>query len=89
MFCARYIHDLRKVLQDREKAKAWWSRLYDHQNYTAQHSIHRLELTVMTHNEAGIALYRRPGFEIEGVKKQSLLMDGQYVDEYYMAKLLE
>ncbi len=57
--------------------------------YQAYLKLDRIELTVMTHNEAGIALYRRQSFEIEGVKKQSLLMDGQYVDEYYMAKLLE
>jgi RimJ/RimL family protein N-acetyltransferase len=43
----------------------------------------------MTHNEAGIALYRRRGFEIEGIKKHSLLLSGRYVDEYYMARLLE
>ncbi len=43
----------------------------------------------MTHNEAGIALYRRRGFEIEGIKKHSLLLGGRYVDEYYMARLLE
>jgi hypothetical protein len=28
------------------------------------------------------------GFEIEGVKKHSLLVDGAFVDEYYMGKLL-
>lgn len=58
------------------------------EQWARQHSIHRLELTVMTHNEAGIALYRKRGFEVEGTKKQSLLVNGQYVDEYYMAKFL-
>jgi RimJ/RimL family protein N-acetyltransferase len=51
--------------------------------------IHRLELTVMVHNEAGLALYKKQGFEIEGTKRDSLLVDGKYVDEYYMAKLLD
>lgn len=45
-------------------------------------------MTVMTHNEVGIALYRKRGFEIEGVKRDSIYIEGQYRDEYYMAKLL-
>jgi len=59
------------------------------EQWACQHAIHRLELTVMAHNEAGIALYRRRGFEIEGIKKHSLLLGGRYVDEYYMARLIE
>lgn len=46
----------------------------------------RLELTVMVHNERAIALYKKMGFEIEGIRKRSMRIDGQYVDEYYMAK---
>jgi RimJ/RimL family protein N-acetyltransferase len=42
----------------------------------------------MTHNIAGIALYKKMGFEIEGTKRDSLLINGEYVDEYYMSKLL-
>jgi len=52
-------------------------------------SISRLELTVMVHNSAGLALYRKRGFTIEGTKKHSLLINGRYVDEYYMTKLLD
>jgi RimJ/RimL family protein N-acetyltransferase len=50
-------------------------------------SLHRLELTVMTHNNHAIKLYKKMGFEIEGTKRHSLKIDGQYVDEFYMAKL--
>jgi RimJ/RimL family protein N-acetyltransferase len=58
------------------------------EEWATLHKIHRLELTVMTHNERAISLYRKMGFEIEGTKKHSLLVNGKYVDEYYMAKLL-
>ena len=50
--------------------------------------VHRLELTVMAHNAAAVALYEKAGFAIEGTRRHSLLVDGSYVDEYYMAKLL-
>jgi RimJ/RimL family protein N-acetyltransferase len=59
------------------------------EEWAQQKSITRLELTVMTHNQAGLALYRKRGFEIEGTKKHSLLVNNQYVDEYYMTKLLD
>lgn len=50
--------------------------------------LHRLDLTVMQSNTAAIALYHKNGFTIEGVKKDSLFVNGEFVDEYYMAKLL-
>jgi RimJ/RimL family protein N-acetyltransferase len=50
---------------------------------------HRLELTVMVHNTRGVALYKRMGFIIEGTRRDSMKVDGQYVDEYEMSKILE
>ncbi len=50
--------------------------------------IHRLELTVMAHNSKAVALYERAGFAIEGTRRHSMLVDGSYVDEHYMAKML-
>jgi RimJ/RimL family protein N-acetyltransferase len=52
------------------------------------HGIHRLELTVMVHNERAIGLYKKLGFEVEGRKRHALLVSGSYVDEYCMSKLL-
>jgi RimJ/RimL family protein N-acetyltransferase len=49
--------------------------------------LHRLELTVMAHNERALALYRRCGFEVEGTRRHSLLVDGRYVDELLLANL--
>lgn len=64
-------------------------RLFEALNaWAADHQIHRLELTVMCHNERAVHLYQKMGFEIEGVKRDSLRVDGRYVDEYYMARIL-
>ena len=57
-------------------------------HWAKQCNVQRLELTVVTKNEAGLTLYKKVGFEIEGTKRDSLLMDDEFVDEYYMAKLL-
>lgn len=51
-------------------------------------SLHRLDLTVIAKNDIAIALYKKMGFEIEGIKRDSLLINGEYVDEYYMSKLV-
>jgi RimJ/RimL family protein N-acetyltransferase len=56
--------------------------------WARNHHIHRLELTVVADNQRALALYRKMGFEQEGVKRHSLQINGKYVDEYYMAKLL-
>jgi len=56
--------------------------------WAGKHKIHRLELTAISNNLSAIALYKKMGFEIEGIKKHSLCVDSSYVDEYYMAKLI-
>lgn len=58
------------------------------EDWARQRGLHRLELTVMTHNHPGIALYKKMGFEIEGTAPDALLVDGNYVDLHYMSKLL-
>ncbi len=56
--------------------------------WALNHNIHRLELTVVTENKAGLKLYQKSGFEIEGTKRNALYIDGKLVDEYYMSKLI-
>lgn len=58
------------------------------EEWTKQNKITRLELTVMIQNEGAIHLYKKNGFEIEGVKRKSMIVDNKYVDEYYMARLV-
>ncbi len=41
----------------------------------------------MAHNHKARKLYLKQGFEEEGIKRQSLKVDGHYVDEIYMSKL--
>ncbi|MBV9690904.1 MAG: GNAT family N-acetyltransferase [Ktedonobacteraceae bacterium] len=57
--------------------------------WARQRHLHRLELTVITHNTAAVALYKKQGFEIEGLRKHALYVNGAYTDEYYMTKLLD
>ncbi|MDV2581390.1 GNAT family N-acetyltransferase [Alkalibacillus haloalkaliphilus] len=58
------------------------------ERWATKNDIHRLELTTVVSNKAGVSLYKKMGFGIEGTKRDSLFIDGAYVDEYYMSKLL-
>ncbi|EES74958.1 acetyltransferase, GNAT family [Paenibacillus sp. oral taxon 786 str. D14] len=57
--------------------------------WRAQTELTKFELTVMIPNERAVALYKKMGFEVEGVKRNSIRVDGNYVDEYYMGKIFE
>ncbi|MHC4955178.1 MAG: GNAT family N-acetyltransferase [Planctomycetota bacterium] len=48
----------------------------------------RLELTVLESNTVALELYKRLGFELEGTKRESVCVDGAYVNELAMSKLL-
>ena len=58
-------------------------------NWAEEKKFTRLELTVICENETAKHLYEKSGFEIEGIKRKSVLLDGNYLDEFYMAKILE
>jgi putative acetyltransferase len=47
----------------------------------------RIELTVYTDNARAIELYRRFGFEVEGIHRAYALRDGLFVDAHAMARL--
>lgn len=53
-----------------------------------ENSILRFELTVECHNKAAIHLVKKSGFEIEGIRKKSMCIENDFIDKYYMAKML-
>ena len=56
--------------------------------WARERGLARLELTVECPNAAALALYKKSGFEIEGLRRRSMRVNGQFVDEYEMAKLI-
>lgn len=65
------------------------TRLFEQlEPWAKEKNITRLELTVMAHNHVAIALYHKLGFVTEGSRKDALIINEQYVDELYMAKIL-
>lgn len=77
------------ILKNYRGKKIGTKLFYELEKWALENTITRLELTVMTHNEGAIGLYEKMGFKIEGLKEKSLMIDGNYVDEYYMGKVLK
>lgn len=50
--------------------------------------LHRLQLQVQTTNQKAINLYKKFAFEVEGTLRKAVVIDGQFVDKFLMAKLL-
>jgi putative acetyltransferase len=50
-------------------------------------NLHRIELTVFVDNDAALALYRKFGFEQEGLARGYAFRQGEYVDALYMARI--
>lgn len=50
--------------------------------------IKRIQALVRTSNSVGINFYQKHGYEIEGMKKHAVIIDGAYENEFYIAKLI-
>jgi putative acetyltransferase len=57
-------------------------------NSLAEEGITKVELGVEVDNERAISFYKKLGFEIEGTRKQLLNREGNFIDNYFMAKML-
>lgn len=56
--------------------------------FCRKQNVKRIELTVVKDNQKAISLYKKFGFEIEGIKKNSLYINDTFVDEYFMARTI-
>jgi RimJ/RimL family protein N-acetyltransferase len=59
------------------------------ERWARERGVRRLELTVRVDNKRAIRLYERAGYVTEGVRRASLLLGGDVVDELAMARLLD
>jgi ribosomal protein S18 acetylase RimI-like enzyme len=57
--------------------------------WASDNGIHRIELLVLADNVSAIGLYKKLGYIQEGIRKESSHHSSQFVDEIYMAKLLQ
>lgn len=56
--------------------------------WAVNHNVRRLQSSVVKENEAALALFNKFDFSIEGTRRKAVLINNEFLDEYYLAKLL-
>ncbi|MGB4595764.1 MAG: GNAT family N-acetyltransferase [Anaerolineaceae bacterium] len=75
-----------KAFQNQGIATAFFQHL---DAWAQENGVKRMELVVMAPNEAGIHVYKKAGFTVEGILRYAVVVDGKFIDEYTMAKLID
>jgi len=76
------------VLKESHRKGIGLELLSSFERWAVQKQFHRLELTVIDANINAKSLYKRAGFEEEGVKHHALKVNDCYVNELYMSKFI-
>ena len=75
-------------IREKYRGKGIGSKLFSELDIWAiENKITRLELSVICSNTIAKHLYEKNGFEVEGIRKNAMIIDGNYVDEFSMAKI--
>lgn len=59
------------------------------ENYMQKKGVHRIECFVQQRNSRMARLLEKLDYQLEGVKRQSLLVNGEFLNEVIFAKILE
>ena len=75
-------------IREKYRGKGIGSKLFSElDTWAIENKITRLELSVICSNTIAKHLYEKNGFEVEGIRKNAMIIDGKYVDEFSMAKI--
>ena len=58
------------------------------EEWAKEHGIHRIDCNTVVPNRGAQHLYEELGYQREGLRRHSVRIDGDFVDEIYMSKLL-
>ena len=75
-------------IREKYRGKGIGSKLFSElDTWAIENKITRLELSVICSNTIAKHLYEKNGFKVEGIKKNTMIIDGKYIDEFFMAKI--
>ena len=75
-------------IREKYRGKGIGGKLFSElDTWAIENKITRLELSVICSNTIAKHLYEKNGFKVEGIKKNAMIIDSKYVDEFFMAKI--
>jgi RimJ/RimL family protein N-acetyltransferase len=83
---ARHVRNLSLLVVDGHRGQGVGSALLEHAIDWARSNpgVEKIQLDVFSTNARAIALYKKMGFEVEGVSRREYLIGGAYVDDVKM-----
>jgi RimJ/RimL family protein N-acetyltransferase len=76
----------RTWLADEAQSLGIGKKIMDYTDMWCEQHIRKLSLTVFSSNQIAYQLYKKYGFHEEGNQKEQAFINGEYVDELWMAK---
>lgn len=77
------------LLKTHQKRGVGKQLLLEAVTWASRRNISRLECAVMATNKSALWLFSTMGFNVEGIRRNAVVVDDQYIDEFYMAKWIE
>ncbi len=78
-----------RILKDYCSSGLGSQKLLIVENVAKELDVKRIQARVRVSNHIGISFYQKHSYEIEGVKKSAVLINGNYENEFYVSKILE
>lgn len=86
---AKHVASIRLAVKEEFQRKGIGSSLLEAvEKWSKQRDIKRLELSVMSHNTSALNLFKKLGFQHEGTRLNAIKLNNNFVNEYFMGKIL-
>jgi len=86
---AKHVASIRIAVMEKYQRQGIGSALMKAvESWSKQRDISRLELTVMEHNDNALNLFKKLGFQQEGIRQNAIKLNDAFINEYSLSKIL-
>lgn len=85
----KHVASVRIAVKDEHQRQGIGSELLKAaERWSKQRDISRLEASVMEHNESALNLFKKLGFQQEGIRQNAIKLNDTFINEYSLSKIL-